>query len=64
MGVSIIFCIGRTIWTFVHYHRNDINHIPIGQQQSNRRYYQIVASSTVGHICVLLFLLIFQVISI
>jgi hypothetical protein len=61
MGISIIFCIGRIIWTLVHYHRNDINHIPIGQRQLTRRYCQILASSTAGHICVLLFLLIFQV---
>lgn len=58
MGISIIFCIGRLIWTLVHYHRNDISN---GQQRFNRRYCQILASPTVGHIYVLLFLLIFQV---
>jgi hypothetical protein len=61
MSISISFCIGRIIWTIIHYHRNDVNHVPIGQQQSNRRYCQILTSPTVGHICILFFLLIFQV---
>jgi hypothetical protein len=61
MSISIIFCIGRIIWTFLHYHRNEINHVPIGQQQLHRRYCQILTSPTVGHIFVLFFLLIFQV---
>jgi hypothetical protein len=61
MSTSIIFCIGRIIWTFIHYHRNDINNVPNGQQQLHRRYCQILTSPTVGHICVLFFLLIFQV---
>ncbi|CAF4738613.1 unnamed protein product, partial [Rotaria socialis] len=60
MGISILFCIGRLIWTLVHYRRNDINQNTNGQQRINRRYCQILASSTVGHIYVLLFLLIFQ----
>lgn len=61
MSISIIFCIGRIIWTYVHYHRNDINHVTTGQQQLHRRYCQILTSPTVGHICILFFLLIFQV---
>jgi len=61
MSISIIFCIGRIIWTFLHYHRNEINHVPNGQQQLHRRYCQILTSPTVGHILVLFFLLTFQV---
>ncbi|CAF1186607.1 unnamed protein product [Adineta steineri] len=61
MGISIIFCIGRIIWTFVHYYRNDNHQIPMSQQQLHRRCCQILTSPTVGHICVLLFLLIFQI---
>ncbi|CAF1367095.1 unnamed protein product [Rotaria sp. Silwood1] len=61
MGISIIFCVGRLIWTFVHYHRNDITHVSNGQQRVNRRFCHILASPTVGHIYVLLFLLIFQI---
>ncbi|CAM4757533.1 unnamed protein product [Rotaria magnacalcarata] len=60
MGISIIFCIGRLIWTLVHYRRNDIHQNTNGQQRIIRRYCQILASPTVGHIYVLLFLLIFQ----
>jgi hypothetical protein len=61
MSISIIFCVGRIIWTLIHYHRNDVNHAPIGQQQLSRRYCQILTSPTFGHICILLFLLFFQV---
>jgi hypothetical protein len=61
MSISIIFCIGRVIWTFANYYRNDNPQMPIGQQQLRRRYCQILTSPTVGHICVLLFLLTFQV---
>lgn len=59
MSISIIFCIGRIIWTIVHYYRN--GNPQGGQQQLRRRFCQILTSPTVGHICVLLFLLIFQV---
>lgn len=58
MSISIIFCLGRIIWTIVHYHRTETNHTSINQQ----RFCQILTSPAIGHMCILLFLLVFQVI--
>lgn len=63
MGISMMFCIGRILWTIIHYHRNDLSHLSVNQQQQiNRKYCQILTSPTVGHLCILGFLLCFQVI--
>lgn len=58
MSISIIFCLGRIIWTIVHYHRTETtNHTSINQQ----RFCQILTSPAIGHMCILIFLLVFQV---
>lgn len=58
MSISIIFCLGRIIWTIVHYHRTETtNHTSINQQ----RFCQILTSPAIGHMCILIFLLVFQI---
>ena len=61
MSIAILFCTGRIIWTIVHFPTTHLHHVTPGQQQSTRRCWQILASPTVGHLTVLIFLLIFQV---
>jgi len=61
MSISILFCSGRIIWTILHFPRTNLQQNFPPAQQSTRRCCQILASPTVGHLTVLLFLLIFQI---
>jgi len=57
LSASILFCVCRAIWTIVHYHRGNMTHLSF----AHHRQCQTLAGPAVGHICVLMFILIFSI---